>query len=65
VREGGREEGREEEEEDVVLLPFVDSYYNLSVKTAVMLRWPETDVREGGREGGRERGENSTRDGLE
>lgn len=31
--------------DDVVRLPFVDSYYNLSVKTAALLRWPEQQVR--------------------
>ncbi len=40
-----QEEEEEEEEEDVVELPFVDSYYNLSVKTAHLLRWPVRQVR--------------------
>lgn len=30
------------DEDDVVSLPFIDTYYNLSVKTAHVLRWPET-----------------------
>ena len=35
----------EKEHMDVVHLPFVDSYYNLSVKTAALLRWPQRQVR--------------------
>ena len=29
----------------MVHLPFVDSYYNLSIKTAALLRWPDRQVR--------------------
>jgi hypothetical protein len=49
----------------VVVLPFLDSYYNLSVKTAALIRWPEKEVRgwEGGREGGREEGREGRRGG--